>query len=207
MTDNERRVLNEWRESFEVGGGYLLARDVADMIEDLLEADSNTDVTPVRQNGDWIPWHGGEQPVPDGTPVEVWFRRGAVDSCEKAGDWYWQHNGSEYDIVAYRVIGYTPEPQPPAIPDGVPCWIKRPNGCRSVVVSDGAGGYYLHGKDRGGTVQAGHPMRPVCFEPWDKVPITVKAMALIYQHGIPASKWLNESEDPTPGNYYERRPR
>jgi len=48
MTDNERRVLQEWRDSFDAFGGPLLARDMADMIEDLLEADSNTDVTPKR---------------------------------------------------------------------------------------------------------------------------------------------------------------
>ena len=36
------------------------------------------------------------------------FRGGAVDSCDTSDEWYWEHDGNEYDIVAYSVIGYTP---------------------------------------------------------------------------------------------------
>lgn len=57
--------------------------------------------------GEWIEWPGGSCPLPPETPVEVRFRCGAEDCCEKASAWAWdhsRHNPEAYDIVAYRVV-------------------------------------------------------------------------------------------------------
>jgi hypothetical protein len=171
--------------------------------------DTNSNPELCQEGDDWVSWHGGEQPVPDGTPVEVRLRGGAVDSCEHSDDWYWGHNGDEYDVIAYRVIGYTPKPQPPAIPDGVPCWVTNRDGKRHLRVATGERDmYYLHGENTGWSESCvPGTMRPVCFESWDKVPSHVMTMELYYQHGLPTSRWLHEGYDPEPGSYYERRPR
>ena len=62
---------------------------------------------------DWIEWHGGEQPVPDGTKVEVLLRDGDK-GVEKAREWLWEHDYGEGDIVKYRVVSAS---TPPSIPD------------------------------------------------------------------------------------------
>lgn len=56
------------------------------------------------QKGDWIPWGGGEQPVPDGTLVDLEYRKGYLAKQELADEHDWTHDESEYDIVAYRVL-------------------------------------------------------------------------------------------------------
>ena len=52
----------------------------------------------------WIPWAGGECPVPDKV---VWlkFRNGAALFIGRsANSLNWKHNGSRHDIIAYRVF-------------------------------------------------------------------------------------------------------
>lgn len=61
----------------------------------------------VSQDGPpWIPWSGGECPLPD--TVIKWqlrFRSGNEQVTEtKPKTFYWWHDGDECDIVAYRVI-------------------------------------------------------------------------------------------------------
>jgi len=62
---------------------------------------------------DWIDWAGGYNPTPITAVVEVRHRDGAIGSnryAALAGGWDstddrgWIHNGSGYDIVAYRVF-------------------------------------------------------------------------------------------------------
>ena len=53
---------------------------------------------------DWIKWNGGECPVPPDTMVEVKFRRGAPEREERAGRYFWNHEGEDDDIVEYRTI-------------------------------------------------------------------------------------------------------
>lgn len=55
----------------------------------------------------WVPWRGGEMPVPSGTPIDVRYRDESEETGVEAGgpfanDWY--HDGSNDDIVAYRVL-------------------------------------------------------------------------------------------------------
>jgi len=53
----------------------------------------------------WIPWTGGECPVPDGTEVEVEWRTGGTDICDaKFIYWKWDEDDPETDILCYRVI-------------------------------------------------------------------------------------------------------
>ena len=55
--------------------------------------------------GDWIEWHGGENPVP-GTWAEVRHRghiMGFKEGWGTADNMRWSHNGSNEDIIAYRL--------------------------------------------------------------------------------------------------------
>lgn len=57
----------------------------------------------------WVRWTGGKRPdLPLDTVVQVRFRPGQVspDRC-RVEDWFWEHDRSDSDIVAYRVV--TPE--------------------------------------------------------------------------------------------------
>lgn len=54
--------------------------------------------------GPWIKWHGGECPVPPETMVKVKFRRGAPEREERAGRYFWNHEGEDDDIVEYRIV-------------------------------------------------------------------------------------------------------
>ena len=60
-----------------------------------LETENPKNVAPGATKSDWIPWSGGEQPVPNETPVEVRFRGGHIDNGEIAEGWYWEQNGDE----------------------------------------------------------------------------------------------------------------
>lgn len=61
----------------------------------------------------WIEWPGGECPVPDGTLVDVRWRNGIVHVNERASrsdnnrgnavGAFWQKDGWDADIVAYRI--------------------------------------------------------------------------------------------------------
>lgn len=54
--------------------------------------------------GDWIEWHGGENPVP-GQRVDVRFRDGSVDCGDPSDDWDWPWGVSipDHDVIAYRI--------------------------------------------------------------------------------------------------------
>jgi hypothetical protein len=55
--------------------------------------------------GDWIEWHGGENPV-GGEVVDIRFRDG-TSGCWAADEpsWrdFWHHNAGGNDIIAYRL--------------------------------------------------------------------------------------------------------
>lgn len=57
-------------------------------------------------NDDWIDWGGGECPVADLTLVRAWFRNDELPSNDivRAEDYYWKHDGDEYDIIKYRIV-------------------------------------------------------------------------------------------------------
>lgn len=101
----------------------------------------------------WIKWYGGECPVPTDTIVGVKFRRGAPEREERAGRYFWNHEGDDEDddIVEYRTVtehtvleaaeqllranGYTVtkpltfedvEPMTEAPPSGTEYWVVLP---------------------------------------------------------------------------------
>jgi hypothetical protein len=57
----------------------------------------------------WIEWAGGECPVDPDTKVQTQYRNGRLGfpkpARSKAIDWHHAHDGSGWDLVAYRVIG------------------------------------------------------------------------------------------------------
>ena len=59
--------------------------------------------------GPWIKWHGGACPVPPNTRVKVKFCCGSIESAFTAGDYYWNHNGDNSDIVKYRTVTEQPD--------------------------------------------------------------------------------------------------
>lgn len=50
----------------------------------------------------WIPWHGGECPLPDDAKTEIKHRSGAFEKPEKARHCIWSLHSKIYDIIAYR---------------------------------------------------------------------------------------------------------
>lgn len=63
-------------------------------------------IAPKPDADGWIPWHGGENPVP-GKMVECMLSAGHRFRCA-ADSLSWRHNGDCGGIVAYRVV----EPKP-----------------------------------------------------------------------------------------------
>lgn len=50
----------------------------------------------------WIPWHGGDCPLPEDEPTAVKLRGGEIDEDgHAAGSWHWGHEGDDSDIMAY----------------------------------------------------------------------------------------------------------
>jgi hypothetical protein len=50
----------------------------------------------------FIPWHGGECPVAEGTKVETMLRNGEPWVLENAENFFWLHEDAD-DIIGYRV--------------------------------------------------------------------------------------------------------
>ena len=53
----------------------------------------------------WIQWAGGDCPVDSDVIVEVKYRHPSRNKFnnDRAGDFYWSHDGLGYDIIAYRL--------------------------------------------------------------------------------------------------------
>jgi len=52
----------------------------------------------------WIEWKGGKCPVPPETVVIPRYRDGVEGNAAKAFARYWQHEGDDVDIIAYRIL-------------------------------------------------------------------------------------------------------
>lgn len=59
----------------------------------------------VAGHNGWIQWSGGECPVDSDAIVEVKCRHPSSNQFnnDRAGDFYWSHDGLGYDIIAYRL--------------------------------------------------------------------------------------------------------
>ena len=75
---------------------YVIAKAEAALAEPQADADG------------WIPWSGGECPIPEGMAFDLRFRDGvtllAASSISPAAEWGWNHERSPYGIIAYRII-------------------------------------------------------------------------------------------------------
>lgn len=64
----------------------------------------------IHGNDGWIPWNGGERPVPSNAPVQTIERRETMDDFDAgvrtAKYCDWQHANRPWDITAYRVVSY-----------------------------------------------------------------------------------------------------
>lgn len=62
----------------------------------------------IDKSEDWIEWHGGECPVDSDAIVEVKYRNPnpLQYNNDRAGDFDWEHIGSNADIIAYRLHGH-----------------------------------------------------------------------------------------------------
>src|SRR5690554_437124 len=64
----------------------------------------------------WIPWNGGDCPLPDDARIKVMTRNGVEHRLPiHAGNQRWGHGGGQYDITAYRPIldAESSEPEAP----------------------------------------------------------------------------------------------
>ena len=56
----------------------------------------------------WIPWSGGECPIPEGMAFDLRFRDGAkliaASSDWPTAEWDWSCESGPYGIVAYRIV-------------------------------------------------------------------------------------------------------
>src|SRR5690554_412215 len=65
----------------------------------------------------WIPWNGGDCPLPDDARIKVMTRNGVEHRLPiHAGNQRWGHGGGQYDITAYRPVLDT-EPAEPEAPE------------------------------------------------------------------------------------------
>ena len=62
----------------------------------------------------WIPWHGGECPLPDSAQCMYRMRDGEIDTAKGSSLW-WHVEQEDTDIVAYRPI--LDEPSEPEAPE------------------------------------------------------------------------------------------
>lgn len=58
---------------------------------------------PPKKDDGWIAWAGGECPVESCAVVDVMFRDQENSATYHAGVWRWNHNGTDSDIIAYRL--------------------------------------------------------------------------------------------------------
>lgn len=66
---------------------------------------ANMDIKESSMKDTWIPHHGGPCPVPwarEGE-LDVKFRYGRGRGGKRADQWFWEHYGSDADIIAYRL--------------------------------------------------------------------------------------------------------
>jgi len=96
-----------------VAKGMPSVSDIAPLtseIADALLAESKKRETPAPtppqpDDDGWIKWEGGECPTVSHAMVTVKLRDGSVPDKPHPGDtWAWDHNGSAFDIVAYRIV-------------------------------------------------------------------------------------------------------
>ncbi len=62
----------------------------------------------------WIPWHGGECPVPAGSRCSIKLRHGEVSIVDDPEDWRWGRHEDD-PVDGGDIVEYRPEPELPGI--------------------------------------------------------------------------------------------
>lgn len=74
-------------------------------IESVQKAEFDAKQMHIPVGDGWIQWYGGSCPVKANTKVCVKLRNGEYESgCFTASDYWWDHNGGAFDIIAYRAV-------------------------------------------------------------------------------------------------------
>lgn len=60
------------------------------------------------ETGKWVPWFGGDAPLPDGVLVECFLRRGTGSPIKPAPCFEWASRMDGSDIIAFCVTGLVP---------------------------------------------------------------------------------------------------
>lgn len=155
-------------------------------------------------NTDWIDWHGGQMPVPYGTPVEVEHRDGER-FLTGAGEEYairWEHDLSCADIVRYRL--HKPQSDTAARLEAArreleaaqaayeaECrqWEPEGGGCR--IREEGYVVKYLPSRDSARQFGTERPTRQLAEQARDAMRIHNRALAYVHDH---APEW--DGSDP-----------
>lgn len=112
VKDCERRSYSVGADGFAVDADTPHKNDLTLLVRGsdlptLPKADPRDEnVVTSAQVNDWIEWHGGECPLPEGTPFDVRFRSGVEGyGCESVSHLLrWDHTGLAGDVVAYRPV-------------------------------------------------------------------------------------------------------
>jgi hypothetical protein len=88
----------------------------------------------------WIPWSGGECPVPEDTAVEVEFNDGGRWPEQRADELNWEHGYEISNIIAYRII----EPARPEVGTTFELDYRGWDGKGKLKRVAKEDGYYLH---------------------------------------------------------------
>lgn len=88
---------------------------------DISEVDTKIQLSYGEPDKDgFIPWNGGDMPVPDDTKVEAKFRTGSLHLFDHPQDFWWGRDVYEWhcDIVAYKLYEVEPKLEKITFPSG-----------------------------------------------------------------------------------------
>lgn len=104
---DDQETTRFWDHLYEFGENTIVyTLEELQAIIDEVNKGEVVEVPPPSTNG-WIPWSGGEMPIPEGTVIDVKHRDGDIHRSKPAGGNFnvrWDHIGSFGDITAYRIV-------------------------------------------------------------------------------------------------------
>src|SRR5690554_5277839 len=116
----------------------------------------------------WIPWEGGECPLPDDARIKVMTRNGVEHRLPiHAGNQRWGHGGGQYDITAYRPILDEPsEPEAPEWAIGERCIWQLGDVCMGehVILAKDGDTYWIRDDHGGYDMADREELRPIHSE-------------------------------------------
>jgi len=111
----------------------------------------------------WIPWHGGECPLPDSAQCMYRMRDGEIDTAKGSSLW-WHVEQEDTDIVAYRPILDEPsEPEAPEWAIGERCIWRLADVCMGehVILAKDGDTYWIRDDHGGYDMADREELRPI----------------------------------------------